>query len=548
MRSVPSRRLLAAALALSACTRGSETTSTASAGGTLVVALPGDADVLLPPVTSSLLSLNISDRIFPRLAEIGLALNTVDDSGFAPSLARRWEHRDSTTIVFHLDPRARWQDGPPVTADDVVFTYQVYTDSLVGAPFLPNLAGIASVTKDDSLTVVFRFRHAYPEQLYDATYHMRIVPKHLLDSIPRDRLSSSAFGRRPVGVGPFRFLRWEAGTEIVLAADPGSFFGRPRLDRIVFRVMPDVSAAVSALIAGEADAIEVIPQRDEIERALQAPDLRLLAYPSPFVAGLVFNLRPGRLFADRELRRAIAMAVDRETIVRSIFGPYGEVPVGATSREQWIASNDVRQLGFDTLQAKRILDDRGWRYASGAGVRLKNGSPLRFTLLVPTTSRIRQQASVLMQAQLKALGVDLRIQPLEFNLFERRTASGDFDVSFFSRTLDPSPASLLQFWSTASIGRDNVGGYASPAFDSIVTAAIAAPSRAAAAPLWRQALERLNDDAAGVFVYAPRNNAAFHRRLENVSIRPDSWLATVAAWSIAPDRRLPRDRIGAAVN
>ena len=542
-----SRRLLAALVALTACARGRETVSAAS-GGTLVVAMPGDADVLLPPVTSSLTSLNVADRIFPRLAEIGAGLNTVDDSAFAPSLAARWEHRDALTIAFHLDPRARWQDGPPVTADDVVFTFAVYTDSLVGAPFRPNLTGIASVTREDSLTAVFRFHRPYPEQLFDATYHMRIVPRHLLDTIPRARLASSALGRAPVGVGPFRFVRWNAGAEIALQADTGFFLGRPRLDRIVFRVLPDVATAVSALIAGEADAMEVIPQRDEIERALQAPALRLVPYPSPFLAGIVFNVRAGRLFADRRLRRAIAMAVDRETIVRSIFGPFGEVPVGATSPQQWIARTEVRQLPFDTAQAQHLLGDLGWRDVTGDGMLARQGTPLRFTLLVPTTSRIRQQAAVLIQAQLKAVGVDLRILPLEFNLFERRTASGDFDASFFSRTLDPTPANVRQFWSAASIGRDNVGGYASAGFDSIVTAAIAAPSRTVAAPLWRAALERLNDDAPAVFIYAPRNNAAISRRFDGVSIRPDSWLATVAAWSVPPDRRLPRDRAGIAGN
>lgn len=532
-------------LALAACARGSEPAA-APSGGTLVVAMPGDADVLLPPVTSSLASLNIADRIYPRLAEIGAGLNTVDDSAFAPSLARHWEHRDSVTLVFHLDPRARWQDGPAVTADDVVFTFALYTDPLVAAPLRPNLAAIASVTKDGSLTVVFRFRRRYPEQLFDATYHMRIVPRHLLDSIPRARLASAALGRAPVGVGPFRFVRWEAGAVIELAADTASFFGRPRLDRLVFRVLPDVSAAVSALIAGEADAIEVIPQRDEIERALQAPDLRLIPYPSPFLAGIVFNLRPGRLFADQRLRHAIALAVDRETIVRSIFGPFGQVPAGAASPQQWIATLPVRQFPFDTAQARRELGALGWRDATGDGMLSRQGVPLRFTLLVPTTSRLRQQAAVLLQAELKAVGVDLRILPLEFNLFQRRTAAGDFDASFFSLTLDPTPSSLRQFWSSASVGGDNVGGYASPAFDSILAEAVAAPSRAAAAPLWAAALDRLNDDVPAIFLYAPRNNAAVHRRFDGVSIRPDSWLATVAAWSVPPDRRLPRDRAGLA--
>lgn len=536
------RRLLPAlALALTACAKGSETTSAALTGGTLVIASPGDADVLLPPVLTTEVGKQIADLIFPRLAELKLGLNTVDDSGFAPSLARSWEHRDSLTLAFRLDPRARWQDGEPVRASDVAFTFAVYTDTLVGAAALPNLADIAAVEAEDSLTAVFHFRHARAEQLLDATYHMRILPRHLLEAIPRAQLASAPFGRDPVGVGPFRFVRWTPGAELVLEADSGWFLGRPRLDQIVWRILPDVSAAVSALIAGEADAMETIPQRDEIERVLQAPDLRLVPYPSPFLGGIAFNLRRPP-FQDRELRRALAMAIDRETIVRSIFGPYGEVPVGSTVRMQWIAEGAVRQLAYDTLEATRTLEAQGWRLAAGATIRAKDGVPLRFTLLVPTTSRTRQQAAVLVQDQLKKVGVDVRIQPLDFPVFMQRSERGEFEAVFFSRTLEASPSTLTTDWSTGAIGGVNWGAYSSPAFDSIVAAALAARTREAAAPRFRQALEILNDDAPAVFVYSPRNNAAIHRRFENVTIRPDSWLATVAAWSVPPDRRLPRDR------
>lgn len=541
---MPARRLLALALALTACARGSKTAAAVAAGGTLVIAVPGDADVLLPPVGGTTVGSQVSDRIFPRLAELTPGLNTVEDSGYVPVLARSWEHRDSITLVFHLDPRARWQDGRPVSADDVVFSFEVYGDPAVNSPVRSLVEPIASVHREDSLTAVFRFRRPYPEELYDATYHMRVIPRHLLDTIPRARLASSPFGRRPVGIGPFRLARWTPGAEIVLAADSGYFLGRPRLDRLVWRVMPDVSAAVSALIAGEADAVEVIPQRDEIERVLRSPSLRLVPYPSPFVAGIAFNLRRP-LFAEREVRRAVAMAVDRETIVRSVFGDYAEVPLGATSRMQWIARQDVRQIAFDTALAARLLEQRGWRDGDGDGIRDRRGAPLRFTLLVPTTSRVRQQAAVLLQAQLRRVGVDMQIQPLEFNLFERRGQSGDFDALFFSRTLDPSPADLLRYWSSGGIGRDNVGAYRSPTFDSLAAAATAAPTRAAAAPLWRRALEQLNDDAPAVFVYSLRNHAALHRRFDNVTIRPDEWLATVAQWSVLLGQRLPRDLLGA---
>jgi peptide/nickel transport system substrate-binding protein len=536
-------RLLACALAaaaLSGCGRERAAPTAATAdGGTLVIAAPGDADLLLPPVATTQLAVHVSDRLFPRLAELKQDLNTVDDSGFTPVVARRWEHRDSTTIVFHLEPRARWQDGTPIRAADVVFTWDVYRDTLTGSPYRVNLDPIASVTADDSLTVTFRFRRAYPEALYDATYHLKILPKHLLDSIPHERLASSAFAKDPVGAGPFRFAHWESGAEIAVEADTGWFLGRPHLGRIVWRIFPDVSAAVSAVLAGEADAMEVIPQRDEIERVRKASDVRLMPYPSPFLGGLLFNLRRPP-FDDREVRTAVAMAIDRRTIVRAIFGPWGDVPVGAVSPMMWIAQSAPRQLPFDTAAAIRVLESRGWRPGPD-GIRTRGGRRLSFTVLTPTTSRIRQEAAVLLQDELKRVGVAMQIQPLEYAVFDGRSRRFDFDAIMFSRTLDPSPRNLVQFWGHAPTN-ENFGDYRSAAFDSLLAAASAAPTRAAGLALWAKVLGQLNEDAPAVFLYTPRNNAAIHSRFDHVSIRPDSWLATVADWSVAPDRRLPRDR------
>ncbi len=532
-----SHLLLAGLLAL-ACAR-EEPPSTAPSGGSLVVAVPGDADVLLPPIAATQLAAHVSDRLFPRLAELTTDLNTVDAAGFVPVLARRWEHRDPLTLVFHLDPRARWQDGRAVTADDVVFTFRVYTDTLTGSPYRVNLDPVAAVEREDSLTAVFRFRRVYPEQLYDATYHLRILPKHLLDTIPPERFASSSFARDPVGAGPFRFLRWEPGAEIVVEADTAWFLGRPALDRIVWRILPDVATAVTALVAGDADAMETIPQKDELGRVAAAPDLRLIPYPSPFLAGLLFNLRRP-LFADRDVRRALALALDRATIARAVFGAHAEVPAGALTRMVWASAAPLRPVPFDTVEAGRLLDARGWRRGAD-GVRRLGSRALRFTLLVPTTSRTRQQAAVLIQDQLRRIGVAVEIQPLEFAVFDGRMRAGDFDAALFSRTLDPSPAMLAQFWSGAA-GGDNQGAYTSPAFDSLLALAAAAPTRDAALPFYQAALDRLNDDAPAVFLYSPNNTAAIHRRFADVTVRPDNWLATVAQWRVPPDQRLPRDR------
>ena len=539
--------VLGGLLALAGCSGSEGGAAAGASGGTLVILATADADVLFPPSGASTTGADIAGLVFSRLAELTFDLNTVDDAGFRPSLARSWEHADSTTLVFRLDPRARWHDGVPVRAADVAFSFAVYRDTLVNSRFRPNLDAIDSVTVRDSLTAVFHFARWYPEQLYDATYHMKVLPRHLLDTIPRARLASSAFGRAPVGSGPFRFVRWDAGATIELAADTAYFLGRPKLDRVIWRIVPDLSAAVSGLVAGEGDAIEVIPPAELRQRVSAAPGLRLVPYPSNAVAYVAFNLRdrrgrgPHPIFGDRDVRRAIAMGIDRVAVVRSLFGADGDVPVGATARAQWIWSDSIRQVPHDPAEARRLLDARGWR-AGPDDVRVKDGVPLRFDLILSATSRARADAAVLVQAQLKAIGVAMRIQPLEFNVFEQRSIRRDFDASFQARNLDASPASVLQLFGSADAGQSNYGSYASAAFDSLARRAIAAPTRAAALPLWRAALGTLNEDAAAVFLFTPPYAAAIHRRFQGVRIRPDEWLAGVTEWYVPPRARLPRDR------
>src|SRR6059036_3930366 len=167
--------------------------------GTMVIAAGGEPDILLPPVSEFAITRDVTDQLFLKLADLGLSGNTIGDEDFQPLLAERWEWDAPTTLVFHLDPRARWQDGQSVTAADVAFTFDIYTDSLVNSPFRSSLRTISAVTTRDSLTAVFRFHARYPEMFYDAVNHMHILPAHLLRPVPRSQWRSAAFGRAPVG-------------------------------------------------------------------------------------------------------------------------------------------------------------------------------------------------------------------------------------------------------------------------------------------------------------------------------------------------------------
>jgi peptide/nickel transport system substrate-binding protein len=518
--------------------------------GTLVFAAGGQPDILLPPVSVSALSRDIHDQIFLKLADIGMALNTVGDRGFVPVLAKRWEWRDSLTLVFHLDPRARWQDGPPVTAGDVAFTFQAYIDPQVNSSSAPILAHIASVTARDSLTAVFRFRDRYPEMFYDAVYHMRILPAHLLASVPRDHWISADFGRAPVGDGPYRFVTWTP-EYLELAADSTFFLGRPHIRRLLWRFTPDLGVAITQLIADQADALETLGPPPNVKRVQAATQLALYHYSGTNYAFLQFNLaangdttRPHPILSDRQVRRAITMAVDRVKLCQSVWGDLAKVPPGPMPQAWWIWNVGTTPLPYDTTEAARLLTADGWVDSNGDGIRDKGGVKLSLHLMTPTSSGSRRQYARLIQGQLKSLGVDVQIDEVDPVAFNQQLLAGLFDAALPAWNTDPTPSSsFAQRWTRAGWGRFNYGRYANPNLERLLgQATLSAADPQSAARAWRAVLDTLNQDAPGVWLFAPDNVAAVHNRVAGVTIRADSWWALVRTWRIPPDRLLDRDR------
>lgn len=506
----------------------------------------------MPTVSTAAVARDVTDQLFLKLADLGMSGNTIGDEDFEPALARRWERPSPLSIVFHLDPRARWQDGRPVTAPDVAFTFDAYTDSLTGSPYRPALRFIRTVTARDSLTVVFQFQKRYPEMFYDAVYHMRILPSHLLGSLPRSEWRNAAFGRAPVGDGPYRFVRWRAGETLELVADSTFFLGRANIRRVIWRFTPNLQVSVTQVVSGDADAVEVLGPPDFVKRVQAAPDLVTYPYRGAAYGYLGFNFvapddstRPHPLFGDRDLRRALVMAIDRARLLQSVFGTLAKVPPGPLSQLSWVWDPNIRSVAYDSVGAARELRRLGWIDSNGDGIRDKGGRPLSFRLIVPTTSAIRRQYARLLQESYRTIGVDVQLDEVDFSVFLQKGRSGQFDAILNSWNTDPTPsASLSQTWTAAGVGRSNYGRYVNPAFDRLADRTIeTAKNRAAARRAWRGAIELLNQDAPAIFLFAPDNVSAVHRRVANVTIQPDSWLARLRTWRIPADKLTDRDRV-----
>ncbi len=505
--------------------------------GTLVIAAAGEPSSLFPPLVYETVGRDITDQVFERLADLAPGAAPIDPAGYRPALADRWERMDSLTLRFHLRPDAVWQDGVPVTAQDVVFSFAVYTDPALDTEAGPALTGQATVEAVDSSTVLVRFARTYPEQWYDATWHVRILPAHIWEAIPREQWEGDTALSHVVGSGRFRVAEWVPAQSLRLEADQSS---GGAIDRVIWRFVPDPDAAVNLLLSGEADLVEQLGPPSRVARVASDTNIQLIHYPSAAYGFLGFQLmnpkdRRHPLLGDRALRRALALGIDRPLLAVGIFGDGTVAPSGPMSQLLWINSPDIHVLPFDSAAAGRLLDSIGWT-RGGDGVRRRGSEMLTFDILVPGTSPTRKDLAQALQQSWKLLGVEVTVTAVDFPVFSQRLAAGAFD-SYVGAWLDePSPRGLADQWARSGWGKLNFGRYDNPQFDALFARAVAAPDTAAAGPLYRAAMDTLNADAPALFLYAPMQVAGVSRRVEGVTINPYSWLSDLSGWRVGPRR------------
>jgi peptide/nickel transport system substrate-binding protein len=505
--------------------------------GTVVVASVQEPASVLPPLVTQSVGRDIGDLVWERLADLAPGGAPMDEASFRPRLASRWEHLDSLTIRFHLRPRAEWQDGRPLTAGDVAFSFSAYQDTALAALAGPALAGIRALAVDDS-TLDVRFPRAHPEQLYDATWHVRVIPRHVWEAAPRLEWAADTSVARLIGSGPFRVVRWARGEALVLER-AGDGHPRDAVTRAVWRFTGDPEAALNLLLAGEADVMEAVAGLERIRRIAADTAFRMERYPSAVYGFLAFNLRGARgephpLLADRRVRQALTQAVDVGVAARAIFGEDVAVPPGPMSRLLWIWSDSIRRLPLDTARAGELFDQAGWRRPSPGAIRRGPRSAFRLDILVPATSTQRRDLAQVVQAQWRLAGVEATVTAVDFAVFQERLAEGRFDTYIGAWLDEPSPRGLAEQWTRAGFEALNYGRWANPTFDSLLARAGAAADRAASASLWREALDTLTADAPAMFLYNPTNVAALHRRLREVRIDPYAWASGLADWKVDP--------------
>lgn len=537
---------LICALWLIACA-GSESAPGGSPSGTFAISTGGDPDILIPSLVSTTQAAQMVDLVYDRLADIGDSLNVAGDAGFTPRLADRWTWSpDSLSIAFHINPRAKWHDGRPVRSSDVRFTLESARDSTLGSTVGSMLTNIDSVSVPDSATAVFWFHKRTPQQFYDATYQMPIMPEHIWKAIAPSAWRASDAAKHPIGSGQFRFVRWTPRTAVEVGADTVNYRGAPKLSRVVWSIAPDFGTALTRFLTGETDFFEVL-RPENIPEVAKHPNLRVKTYRGLAYLFAQFNLRdpanrarPHPIFGNREVRRALTMATDRATIVRSVYDTLALPAIGPTVRAYPTTDPNIQQIPFDLPRARQILDSLGWRVTGSDGIRSRNGRPLRFTLSVPNTSKVRIRLAVLIQEQLRQAGAKVDVEQLDFPVLVEKERKRAFDAAIGQWNTQPSPGSVRGSWGTAgsrASSGTNYGSYENPVFDAYVDSALASFDRAKGKSYFTKAYETIVEDAPAIWLAEPRGIVGYNARAHLAPLRSDAWWAHIPEWWVSASQK-----------
>ncbi len=449
---------------------------------------------------------------------------------FAPRLATSWEFSpDGRTLTFHLRPDARWADGVPITAEDVRFTFTVQKDPRVGWTDMELKDFIKDVQVVDPLTVRFVFSRVYPYQLMDAN-DGHIVPAHAFGKIPFERWRTADFEPNLVTGGPFRLAGHTPQQTIILERDP-SWWGAPRpyLDRLVFRVLPEIGSQFGQLLAGEVHVVPVVPPQ-EAARIQASPDLRLIDFPSR-TYGLVFWNNRNPLFADRRVRRALSLAVNRKALVDTVFHGHARLSNGPVLSSMWAYNDTLPQLPYDPKLAGELLAQAGWRQAGRDGALRRGGKGFVFDLLYPAGNTMREQMALLIQADLARLGVQVRPLQVEFTSLIARLQSGHYEAVIWAWT-EATKVDLTALWATPgeTEGTDNYLGYSNPEVDRLIAAAREENDHTKAKKLLDRAQELIVEDQPATFLYEADQLVGVSRHLRGAEINAASVFFNVADW------------------
>ncbi len=485
--------------------------------------------VVIRPVAEGLIGINPQGEFYPVLVE---EVPTVQNGGVSA---------DGLQVTYKLKRGITWQDGAPLTAADIKFTWEAIINpkNLVKTQSGYNL--ITAIDTPDPWTVVLTFRKLYTSYL---TLFPCILPKHILEKYPD--MNEVPYNRQLVGTGPFLVKEWVSGDHITLQKNPNYREAeKVHLERIFFRIVPSQAVALSLLQTGAVDIVwglteGMMPHAKRIEEAY------LQITPGHSVERLVLNLSsptpphngdpnfPHPILGDQRVRQAMQYAIDKQKIVDTLL--YGKTEVATSVIPMgWAHDPSLLPSPYNPQKAIRLLEEAGWREkVDEGGIRYKDGKRLSLEIMTTTGNKLREQIEQVLQAMFRRVGIELRIRNVPASVLFGSWAKnsdrkhGRFDILLYSLgpSIDPQ-AHLYEYFHSSRIpsaANQGQGANYSRLRDEIVDRAIEAGGATIDLEKRKEVYSvlqhRLNDLLPHILLYNPLSINAVSRRLGGLAVNP----------------------------
>ena len=460
--------------------RASDASASPDAGKVVLrIGMTDDVDNLNPFVGYTEPTFEVNSQTYEFLVE----RNPADFGTGKDGVAESWEvSPDGLTWTFHLHKDIKWQDGPPLTADDVAFTYNYIIDNPMGG-MSSAAKGITKAVKVDDYTVQLVTDKPKSNIL---RLWIPILPKHIWEKVPPKVAASTYKSESPVGSGPFRVVEWKRGSYVRMEANKDYWQGAPKVDELMFITYKNPSTMVADLVAGRLAAAQGVPQA-EFTKLQNTPGILAWAYRIKNWDYLNYNCyaSPDSLgnpvLKDPKFRVALDTAIDRDKLVAIAYG--GEAVPGTTIMPpgQWQSpdfhweppAGTLRT--FDPEKAKSLLDAAGYKDANGDGVREYKGKPITLRLWALTGATQSQTAGKMIAGWFKDIGLNIKYEVVDEGVYndsiwnyKGATFSPDYDMYLWSWTGYADPGQTLDAYTTAQIEGWNEPAWSNAEYDRYV--------------------------------------------------------------------------------
>ena len=520
----------------------------------VVIGINSDVESLNPLFTFTLNEGQITELLYASLVKHDWDDKTGELKA-SPMLAEDWKwSEDSLSVTFKLKDNLKWRDDKPITSDDIVFSFDLYSDPDIQSRLFGTFEKFQT-TKDlhieikksfdviDAKTIKINFIKGSTPSLYDID--VPIIPKHIFEKFDRKNLITLEKGIDSVTSGPFYLEKWDKNQAIYLKANPKSFlYNSENVAQIIFKIVPDYNSRITQLKKGEIDLMEEV-KPDDADEFESSDKINISSVKGRSYDYIGWNnidsklyeskkiIKPNFLFGSANVRKALTYAINRSEIVSEYLNNKGSVAVSPVSDIFKNAFNDeINTYNYNPTKAKSLLKEEGWEDKNKDGILDKGGKSFSFTLYYPAGNPLREFSSTIIKNNLKAVGIDVAVSSIEPGVFFENVFNKKYDA-WMAGWVIAVPLDLKPSWySELEATPNNLYSYQNKKLDKILLKIDSKISKQEKNDLYKNFQKIIHEDEPATFLYWIDDIVAYNKRIKNITISPLGAVQKCWEWNV----------------